>query len=875
MRSALRQRMVSPVIGMGLVAMAILWISLGAIAYHEESSEKKQAVLRLESVSVLLEEHVLRSLGEIEKVLLNLRRQIVKAGANPDHQAVLNASDAASEIIVQVAIIDAQGIMRATSVSQAKPKPIDLSDRSHFKAHSNTTADRLYISPPLIGRASGRWSVQLARRIINADGSFGGVVVASLDPAHLTRFYSALDSNAAMAIALIGGDGIVRARGGAANDALPELGGTIGEAVSQHIANARRRQTTTHAWVLQDLLVTRPIRAQNLDLVLALKLNDFTLGASTLTAALMLLGLMMSIALTLVVRRLHRAESRSHEQARLLDQTLANISQGIMLVTKDRKIRVMNARCAELLDLPERFQRPGVTYDAMMAFQTSRGEFNHEGASAPPPEALDGTHIAENITYERRRPNGTVLEVCAHRLPDGSFVRTVSDVTARRTSEATVERLANEDALTKLANRRSFQIALNDVLAARDKAPDPQNFNVALLSIDLDRFKAVNDMLGHAVGDQLLQAVAQRLSASLRPTDKIARLGGDEFAVLLPSVASPREPEVVAKRVVERLSRPYDIDGHNVVIGASVGIALMPRDGRSAEDLLIAADHALYAAKASGRSQHCYFAPEMIETVRQRQSVEADLRRAIAEQQFVLHYQPIIALENGSIVGAEALIRWQHPDRGLVPPLAFIPIAEDTGLIEPIGAWALKTACRVMADAQHLGRISVNLSAVQFTAPNLLDLITQTLASTGLAAQRLELEITESVLMDDTDRALDLLHRIRDLGVRIAMDDFGTGYSSLGYLRRFPFDRIKIDRTFVSSLGTQSDTLPIIKAVIEMARALKMTTTAEGVETEAQRTLLTALGCDEAQGFLFFKPMPFDDLRKATVPRIVRIGSAA
>jgi diguanylate cyclase (GGDEF)-like protein len=391
----------------------------------------------------------------------------------------------------------------------------------------------------------------------------------------------------------------------------------------------------------------------------------------------------------------------------------------------------------------------------------------------------------------------------------------------------------------------------------------------AVLFLDLDRFKVVNDTLGHRIGDLLLLEVATRLKGALRPTDVLARLGGDEFAIVVTAVRSRSALETLASRLTEAINRPYEIDGHRIRSSISIGIAVGPLDGSNAEDLLMAADLALYAVKASARGSFQFYKRVMNEGINDRRQVEMDLREAIEKSELELHYQPIVDLQRNVITGFEALARWRHPVKGMVPPAVFIPVAEDTGLIITLGTWALTEACRTAAKWADDLKIAVNLSPVQFSGPDLYNTIKSVLVETGLAPHRLELEITERLFIEDSEKTLSTLHRLKQLGVRIAMDDFGTGYSSLSYLRSFPYDKIKVDRTFVSDLAAGTEHVVIVQAVVSIARALGMTTTAEGVETDGQKQFLAALGCDEAQGYLFSAPVPVEK-----VPNIIAAWAA-
>ena len=432
----------------------------------------------------------------------------------------------------------------------------------------------------------------------------------------------------------------------------------------------------------------------------------------------------------------------------------------------------------------------------------------------------------------------------------------IDDVTERKAAEAEISRLAHYDSLTNLPNRALFREQLEKELSFVRRGGQ-----LAVLYLDLDHFKSINDTLGHPAGDELLKGVAERLRSCLRESDLIARLGGDEFAIVQTGLQDPTDAEVLARRLRESVTAvAYDLNGHQTTTDLSIGIALAPGDGTEIDELIKHADLALYGAKAEGRANYRYFEPEMNARMKHRRGLEIDLRSALSNGEFEIYYQPVVNLKSGAITGCEALLRWRHPIRGTVPPLEFIPVAEETGLIHAIGDWVLKQACvEAMKWPKHI-KIAVNISPVQLRNSVLALTVADTLAASGLFAQRLELEVTESVLMQNNEVTLATLHQIKDLGVRISMDDFGTGYSSLSCLRIFPFDKIKIDRSFVSDLTKGDDAGAIVQAILDLARSLKMTTTAEGVETAEQWQLLELIGCNEMQGYVFSPPRPANEI---------------
>jgi diguanylate cyclase (GGDEF)-like protein/PAS domain S-box-containing protein len=471
-----------------------------------------------------------------------------------------------------------------------------------------------------------------------------------------------------------------------------------------------------------------------------------------------------------------------------------------------------------------------------------------------------GDNYLTDRNWRHLKADGTEIEIVAfgRRVAfDGQdgFLVAIVDVTERRKAEARIAYMAHHDALTGLPNREFYQQRLPSLLEVR-----AAESYVAVLNIDLDLFKNVNDAFGHPTGNRLLQMVAERLRQELSAPNLVARLGSDEFVVVLVRVASPKEASDVAAQLIERLSVSYSIDGLEVVIGASIGIAMAPSDGGTADELLRNADMALDRAKDSGGGCHHFFEKEMDRLAQHRRDLEIDLRRAFAKGQFELHYQPLVELAQDRIAGFEALLRWRHPERGMISPADFVPVAEDIGLIVGIGEWVLRQACAEAATWPEHIKVAVNLSPVQFRSRHLVQAVISALAQSGLPASRLELEITETVFLAETEANLATLHQLRDLGVRISMDDFGTGYSSLSYLRSFPFDKIKIDRSFVQDLAHRPDCLAIVRAISGLGRSLNITTTAEGVESAEQLDWLRAEGCNEVQGFLFSPARPAGEI---------------
>ena len=542
---------------------------------------------------------------------------------------------------------------------------------------------------------------------------------------------------------------------------------------------------------------------------------------------------------------------RELEQQNLrLDATVNNISQGLCMYDANGRLVICNAPYARIYDLPAQLLEPGTQLEDILGYLFDRGMSaggDRAGYIAWRRDVIARQEFGKTV----HEINGRIIMMQHHPMADGGWVSTHEDITEQRQTEERIRHLARHDALTELPNRIAFLEEMERAetgLLRHEKA--------AILSINLDQFKAVNDTMGHAVGDVVLRQAAARLLGVARPSDMLARLGGDEFALLMRPLGGPIEAAAAAEAVIAAIAPPFEVDGHSITIGASVGIALAPGDGTDTTALMKNADLALYKAKSEGRAVFHFFEPGMDAALQRRRIIEVGLQTALARGQLRMVYQPLIRLADDKVSCFEALLRWDHPERGAISPVEFIPVAEETGLIVPIGAWVLEQACRAALAWPSDVRVAVNLSAVQFRDKHLAETIRTILKRTGLPAARLELEITESLLLADSEPVLKTLHALRAAGIRIAMDDFGTGYSSLSYLRSFPFDKIKIDRSFMTDLTGRNDDSAIVAAVIGLGHSLGMSTTAEGIETVEQLAAVRAHGCDEVQGFYFAPPLP-------------------
>ena len=546
--------------------------------------------------------------------------------------------------------------------------------------------------------------------------------------------------------------------------------------------------------------------------------------------------------------------TRKEEQ--MLQTVLDNMSQGVVMFDSQMQLIFCNQRYVEMYGLSADVARPGCSLRELIEHRVASGSF-----AGDPVEYIAGLTetlaAGETMQQTVTLADGRAFSVVNKPIAGGGWLSTHEDVTERQRSEERIAHMARHDALTDLPNRTMMREHLEHELKRVKRGEC-----LAVLCLDLDQFKSVNDALGHPIGDELLKLVGERLRGCTREPDTVARLGGDEFAIIMTQMQQPTDAAALSKRIRDSIIKPYQIDGHQIVTDISIGISVAPIDALDAEMLMRNADMALYGAKADGRGTYRFFEPEMNTRMKARRELEMDLRNALAGRKFELHYQPLVNLETKEVNAFEALLRWNHPVRGIISPADFIPIAEETGLIVPLGEWVLKTACAEAANWPDHIKIAVNLSPAQLNNRNLLAVVAEAIEQSGMSPHKLQLEITETVLLQNTFSTLSTLHELRKLGVQIALDDFGTGYSSLSYLRSFPFDKIKIDRSFIQDLSNGSEPVAIVHAVANLAKCLNMTSTAEGVETQQQLDTLKAIGCTEMQGYLFSKARPAKEIRQ-------------
>ena len=856
---SLQRAPVIRLIAVGLVLMVTIALatSLAVARFRQDAIEEGRK--GLESAVLLLARHFDRQFEDFAILQKSIIAELQSYGiASADrfrsemgtlevHEIIRSQSSGWGDV-AGANIFDSEGVL--INSSQRWPvADIHISDRDYF--------NRLKYDPALseeveviASRFSARNAIVFARRISGPHGEFLGVVTRAIPPELLESFFASAGLDPDASIAMHRQDGKMLAR-------FPHVEAMIGanfkngpraqQAVFEQPSLSARltspvdgkdRLIASHRLQAEPLVI---VATRTVDSTLATWRSQTKFFVIVAACSILLIVLTLYLVFRLMTRQLSIEKQR-------LDCAINNLTQGLLLFDSNGRIIVSNRSFIEMYGLSSEVVKPGCTLHELVRHRKQTGSFIGDVESYCR-AIMQDMHRAQSALLETS--DGRLIEARKVPVASGGWLATHEDVTERIRAQERIEHLAHYDALTDLPNRVLMRGHLEHRVAelAAGKV-------FAILYIDVDEFKGVNDTLGHEAGDELLRQVAERLRSCVGPQDLVARLGGDEFAIIKADMREQDALATLAEEIMGKLRAPAACKGQELSIDASIGIAIAPDHGSSIEDLLKCADLAMYAAKSEGRRTWRFFTPALDARLRTRRQTELDLRQALARGHFDIHYQPLVDLSTDAVTGCEALLRWCHPERGMVSPAEFIPVAEETGLITEIGEWVLKRACAEAAGWPRHVRLAVNVSPAQFGSKTLALRIASALEASGLAPDRLELEVTEAVLIRDDDEALTILHQLRELGVRIALDDFGTGYSSLSYLRRFPFDKIKIDRSFVKDIAHAEGSATIVQAVVTMAAACRMSTTAEGVETETQREILRRLGCSQMQGFLFSPAVP-------------------
>ena len=827
------------------------WIGIVAGLHHEYRGAEAAAVRATGNLARTLEESTRRTIGQIDYILLSARALKLAEGERFDFQRWVRTQTFAEDLTARVAMTDRTGLVVASTDTLASGSSI--AERKRFQAQLDPARDDLFVGRPMTGSDGGAGSIQFSRRLVGPDGAFAGVVALSVGGAELARHSGSLDLGSGF-ISILSLNGTTLAGGPWA----PGLNGP--QAVA---TQAERREVLDHpsgslglrdgAGHVSHIASFRHLRDYPLIVMVGFDTDTVFGWYRALRVDALLGGAAVSCAVGLIGFFWVRQKRRSVASRRALSVTLDTISQGVLMVDRQGKVLVINPRVLDLLAGPDELANAAMKQVAFRASELMTGVVSAETGRGLTLAA--GSIRSDKI--ETALNNGTIIEIRTHALPDGGYVQTYTDVTEQRLAHAQVEHLAHHDALTGLANRMELRQRMARII---DGGADEADLT-ALIIVDLDGFKPVNDTLGHDVGDQLLIEVAGRLKALMRTTDVVARLGGDEFVILLTKLRERGDVEPFAERVLRRLADPVQVEGQQIRIGASLGIAFYPRDGLDVDTLLNQADMALYSAKTGGRGMYRCFDEHLTQAVTDRRLLERDLRRALDDDALEVHFQPKFDSASLRVIGFEALARWRHPVRGYVSPDVFIRLAESCGLIDRLGRWVLSRACAAVSSWEPRLPVAVNVSVMQLHNDGLKDDIAASLLRAGLTPEHLEIEVTESVLADDGQTVLANLKAIKAMGIRIALDDFGTGYSSLSYLRRFCFDKIKIDRAFVQGQADDPGVRVILEAILDMCHNLGLATVGEGVETADQLAALRERGCSEIQGYLLGRPMPLGQVQ--------------
>jgi diguanylate cyclase (GGDEF)-like protein len=844
------------------IGLTILWLRSNAIADASRDTG---------NLATVLAHQFENSVQSIDLVLNEIRdKEEPRALQEPDSFAKLFGGEDTYRFLLDrqsrlqqaefTALVDANGKLVSTTRQWPTPN-VNVADRPYFQHLKANDEKGVYISNSLFDRIKGIQVIIFSRRINGPNNTFLGAVVIGVRLAYFQHIYESIASLADQSFLLLHRDGTVIVRfpdhKSRAYEKMPAVS-PWHQLVSQGGGQYRSPGyfDSTVRWVAVRPLHDYPL-VVNVAESEAAALATWRIQAMTLGTG----ALLVMLCVAFLVRAQSKQFRRLATSEATVEAALNNMSQGLAMFDASNRLVVCNRRYLEMYGLSADVVKPGATLRELAEHRSATGSFCAEEIEqyvADIQAAVDKGTVFGKITSLR---DGRIVSIVNHPTADGGWVATHEDVTEQKRAEERISYAAHHDALTGLPNRKLFSEQLENALKRVRRGEQ-----LAVLYLDLDHLKRINDTLGHAIGDKLLKGVADRLRGCVRDTDLVARLSGDEFAIIQTSLERPDDAADLAMRVREAIHEPFDLNNHQVTVDISVGISIAPNDATELNELLKTADIALYEAKNTGRGTYCFYQEEMNERMQSRDKLERDLQSGLANGEFELFYQPVVTLNENKVSSFEALLRWHHPTRGMVSPTEFIPIAEETGLIVPLGEWVLRQACAEAAQwPNHIG-VAVNISSIQLANKNLTNVVLGAIASSGIRAERLILEITESVFLQNTSANLATLKRLHELGVRFSMDDFGTGYSSLGYLMSFPFSKIKIDRSFIADLTEKKESRAIVRAITDLARSLDMHVVAEGVETSLQLEQLRRLGCTEIQGYLISPPRPASEIQQFFPP---------
>src|SRR5215216_2865568 len=845
-----------------LFFLPLVWTGYFAITASERTEALQQARAHGNSVAELFEENTERIFERVDQSLRVARALYAQEPTAFSLKFWAEKAQMASGDVVQFALIGPDGYLIETTAGYSGP-PMYLGDREHFIRAMELSEDRLYVAKPVLGRASNKWTIQLARKLFDRGKNPAGIVVGSISVDVIGRFYDTAKLGLGGTLLLRNADYVMLAARGI------DQGAVLGQRNPGHVEGELRDGFYSQYWNW-NLSKGRPNRSDRL--ITARRSRAFplifTVGISEqeiysraqarqkiYRGGALLLTFIILVATALHWRRQKALDGAQHElrySVSKFEDALRNLPQGLSMFDGHDRLIAFNRQWLDAYQLSPDDVRIGMNFREVFANQQAVRDLDAYLA-----DLKDRLAKSEHTSNTVQFPDGRVIDISYGRRESGGWVATHEDITERKASEDRIERLAHYDSLTGLANRNLFKGALDEALDKYLLHQTP----FAVLLLDLDKFKSVNDAFGHQCGDALLKQVAARIKAQVRVVDAAARIGGDEFAlIVVPGLSAlPDAAASLATRLVQAIAEPYEIDGHPVVIGCSIGVALVPAHGTRADEILRNADLALYKSKNDGRNRFNLYSPELKAEADQRDILEIELREAIWREEIEVFYQPVFELSTGRATSVEALARWRHKTRGMIPPAEFIPVAEEGGLIVELGNLVLAKACRHAVMLPDDIKVAVNLSALQFAGGNLVDYVMVALADSGLAVFFNETETTESVFLADSQENLKTLECLKRLGVSIALDDFGVGYSSLSYLTAFPFDKVKIDKSFIDRIG-RSETVAVLGSIVQLAKTLNLSIVAEGVETYEQVEKIRSLGFSLGQGYFFGKPVPFGEL---------------